>query len=165
MRKYPTQKRLHEVLTYEPSTGKFFWKIRTARCIKIGDEAGSSGSHGYLKIQIDGVTCQAHILAWIYTHGRKPRRLDHRDLDTANNRIGNLRRSTATQNNANTKKRSGTSSCFKGVTWHKAAGKWQAAIKKAGKNTHLGLFNQEADAGAAYAVAAVEIFGEFARIS
>ena len=162
MLRYPTIERLREVLDYDPKTGKFYWKIRTAYCTKIGAEAGSVGGNGYVKIQIDGVVCQAHILAWMYVYGRRAR-LDHRDLDKTNNRITNLRKCTPTQNNANSPKRAGTSSVFKGVTWNKKVGRWQASIKMNGKNTHLGIFVVEAEAGAAYIAAANKKFGQFAR--
>jgi hypothetical protein len=165
--KYPTRDRLRQVLRYDRRTGIFYWRIATAYATKVGSIAGGLCGQGYIKIQIDGVTCQAHLLAWLYVYGTMPKQLEHRDLDKANNRIANLRKATQSQNIANTRKRSGTSSSFKGVTFHRQAGKWQASIKYQGKSHHLGLFpvDQESDAGDAYAAAAKRMFGEFARIT
>jgi HNH endonuclease len=163
--RYPTRERLREILHYDPRTGIFTWLVATARATKVGSVAGSLCGQGYVKIQIDGVTCQAHLLAWLYVYGVLPKQLDHRDLDEANNRIRNLRRSTTSQNQANTRKRAGTSSVFKGVTWNAKSRSWQASIKKNGKNRYLGLFDIEAAAGAAYATAAEQMFGKFARLS
>jgi hypothetical protein len=42
-----TYQRLRELLDYEPQTGKFFWKVRTARCVKIGSLAGAIERNGF----------------------------------------------------------------------------------------------------------------------
>jgi hypothetical protein len=89
------------------------------------------------------------------------RMIDHKDTDTLNNRRSNLRPCTATQNvgNCNPKKPGKT----KGVFWHKRDQKWFAAIGVNWKRKWLGYFKSKEEAAAAYAKAAVEHFGEFAR--
>lgn len=87
---------------------------------------------------------------------------DHADHDGLNNQRYNLRPSTQHQNQGNERKGAGLSSRFKGVTWNKAAGKWQAQIKVHRRNRYLGLFAQEADAARAYDAAARAAFSEFA---
>ena len=47
-------------------------------------------------------------------------------------------------------------SAYKGVTWSKAKQKWQARISVRNKHRHLGLFNDELEAAAAYDAAAAE---------
>jgi hypothetical protein len=91
--------------------------------------------------------------------------LDHANGHKLDNRRSNLREATASQNLANTAKRPGTSSKFKGVTLYRATGKWMAQIQVEGVKRHLGYFTDETDAAAAYDQAAVEAFGEFARLN
>lgn len=93
------------------------------------------------------------------------RQVDHRDGNGLNNQRENLRPATNSQNQANRRKKSGTSSQFKGVSWNKEAGKWQAQIRSDGKDTHLGRYSEEEDAARAYDEAAKRKFGEFANLN
>lgn len=93
---------------------------------------------------------------------------DHIDGNTLNNRRSNLRDATPVQNVMNKRGKPGGTSRFKGV-WFDAqqAGskQWRTAIRLQGKLKYLGRFATEEEAGAAYATAAREHFGEFANIS
>lgn len=95
--------------------------------------------------------------------GNPPFEIDHRNRNGLDNRRQNLRPATRTQNNANSQKRAGTTSVFKGVCRHKSA--WVANAGGPGKKRYLGRFNSERDAALAYDRAAREIFGEFARLN
>ena len=86
---------------------------------------------------------------------------DHINGDRLDDRIENLRPATHSQNQHNCKPRGGTSR-YKGVSWHKKAGKWRACIKRNSKTIHLGLFTDEIDAVKAYDTAARRLHGEFA---
>jgi len=78
----------------------------------------------------------------------------------------NLRLATHQQNLCNQGKRRGSfSSQFKGVTWDKAKGKWQAQITANYKYKGLGYFNTELSAATAYDSAAVRLHGKFARLN
>ena len=44
-------------------------------------------------------------------------------------------------------------------------GRWRAQIKVAGKQRHLGHFEREEDAAAAYNRAVLEAFGEYTRLN
>lgn len=90
-------------------------------------------------------------------------KIDHRDGNGLNNQRHNLREATQAQNLANSRPRSG-SSRFKGVTF-RSPDKWIAQISKDGKHTYLGIFRDEFDAATAYNFAAIEMFGEFARLN
>ncbi len=57
------------------------------------------------------------------------------------------------------------SSKFKGVCFHKRHKKWQASINSGGRLIHLGSFGGEIEAAKAYNEAALEYFGEFAKLN
>lgn len=91
--------------------------------------------------------------------------IDHKDGNPLNNQRENLRHATHAQNCGNSKKRTETSSRFKGVHWNKAAGKWCVQISITGRRVSLGYFVIEEDAARAYDTAALKHFGEFARLN
>jgi hypothetical protein len=88
--------------------------------------------------------------------------VDHRDRNGLNNTKVNLRVATDVQNSANTGKRSGTSSRFKGVSFVGRTGRWKASLHTGGRNLHLGYFTDEQEAARVYDDAATTRFGEFA---
>ncbi len=89
-------------------------------------------------------------------------RIDHKNGDTLDCQKENLRFATSGQNQYNSGARRGRSK-FKGVTWHRKAGKWLAQIMANRIYHYLGLFVIEEDAARAYDVAAMELHGEFAK--
>lgn len=90
---------------------------------------------------------------------------DHEDGDGLNNQRWNLRPANRSQNGANSKKRLGCSSKFKGVTWYARDQNWKSQISLGGKNQHLGYFDLEKDAAVAYDIAAKARFGKFAKLN
>jgi AP2 domain/HNH endonuclease len=112
-------------------------------------------------------------LIWLHReiavrHGLKIEGLDvdHRDGDGLNCRRLNLRAATDLETARNAKRRIDNTSGFKGVTFDRASGKWMAQIQLGeGHHRTIGRFPTAAEAGAAYAAAAKQIHGEFARLS
>lgn len=157
--------RLRQVLRYEPETGLFYWRIRLSNRITVGSIAGFVAKDGdYVQIRIDGRLYLAHCLAWLFMTREWPATaVDHRDTDKQNNRWGNLRHATKSQNGANARRSRRNSSGFKGVHYWPKRNKWCAQISVEGRRKTLGLFATADEAHAAYASAAVEAFGEFAR--
>lgn len=86
--------------------------------------------------------------------------VDHINCDTTDNRRSNLREATYSENALNRRPELGKAVAAKGVTRRKS-GLYQASITRDGKR--LGNFRNEGDAAAAYASAAAELHGEFAR--
>lgn len=86
---------------------------------------------------------------------------DHINGNSLDNRRQNLRLVTSSQNAINRRIGKHSTSGFKGVSWNKNAGKWQAYICINGKQSHLGYFTDPATAHAAYCEAGREHFGEF----
>jgi len=89
--------------------------------------------------------------------------VDHRDRDTLNNRRGNLRRGSHSQNCFNRRAQSNNHSGFKGVSFDRSRNKWAAEIQTNGHRVRLGRFPTREAAAAAYAEAAKKYHGEFAR--
>lgn len=91
--------------------------------------------------------------------------VDHRDRNRLNNTRGNLRLCDRRQNAANSAKRAGCSSAFKGVSWSRERKLWEARIQASGRGRTIGFFASEVEAARAYDAAALVEFGEFARLN
>lgn len=161
-----TAERLRELLHYDPDTGVFTNLVaRKGRFAKVGEPAGRIRGHdGRCRIGVDGGRYFANQLAWLYMKGEWANsRIDHINGDQADDRFENLRTATHSENLANARRPRHNVSGFKGVSWHKSAGRWRATIKKDRKPMHLGYFDTASEAHAAYMAKANELFGEFAR--
>ncbi len=88
--------------------------------------------------------------------------VDHRDGNGLNNRRGNLRTATTSQNACNRKVRSDSACGFKGVGLDKRDGRYHARIQVNGKRHILGHFKTAQEAGAAYAAAVKNFHGDYA---
>jgi len=93
------------------------------------------------------------------------RMVDHINGNGLDNRRENLRPATNRENQGNSEKQQGVSSRFKGVCWVKSKGRWTAYIKTKKRLEKLGYFDDETQAAKAYNMAAIEVFGEFARLN
>lgn len=91
-------------------------------------------------------------------------RVDHKDRNPLNNQRSNLRLCTASENLANRPKPMGSDG-YKGVYWHKRAGKWASCITHQYRSIYLGVFVDPAQAARAYDKAAVQLFGDFAWLN
>jgi len=182
-RALPTPEILRQLLRYEPDTGKVYWLERpvemftdtsdrrgrewVAACWNrrfAGKEASSPHANGqHQSIVIFYVRYLAHRVIWKMIHGDEPHRIDHRDLDGTNNRIGNLRRSTVSQNGMNRKPPSTNKSGIKGVHQRADNGRWSAMLVANGKAHRFGCFDTKDEAAKAYRKGALLHQGEFAN--
>ena len=135
-----TQAELKELLNYNPATGIFVWKTRSAQHFKsvrawnawntkyAGKTAGTASPHrrtAYRIIKIKAVRHSAHRLAWLYTYSEFPKnQIDHKDGDGLNNRLANLRDVTNQENAKNQRTHSDNTSGHTGVSFHKQSGRW-----------------------------------------
>lgn len=88
---------------------------------------------------------------------------DHIDGDGLNNRKFNLRPATKKENMRNRRTLSNNTSGFKGVTFRKDRGVWQARIMVDRKSVNLGFYACPKEAHNAYCRASSEMHGEFGR--
>jgi hypothetical protein len=82
--------RVREMLSYDPETGEFRWKVSITNR-KAGSIAGRDIGNGYRYIRIDNVDYTAARLAWFYVNGEWPKgKVISLNGDTLDVRIANL---------------------------------------------------------------------------
>jgi hypothetical protein len=154
--------RLLELLLYDPCTGVFRWRVRRASNALPKNIAGCVSSIGYRYVTIDRKRYLAHRLAWFYVTGKWPiAQIDHCNGDGLDNRLSNLREATRAQNGYN-RKATNAKSGIRGVRWHPEKHKWQAYIKRPGRQHHIGYYNTSLAAEVARGQAAAIFQGKFA---
>lgn len=146
-----TQVRLKEVFDYDPITGAFTRKRKTA---VRGINAAFPNDRGYCRTGIDRKRFLTHRLIWFYVHGVWPTyEIDHINRDNSDNRLINLRDVSPSENQHNHGKAINNTSGFAGVSWDAFNRKWTAAITADRKHYFLGRFSCPKAAAAAYQTA------------
>ena len=162
-----THERLLEVLSYDPETGEFRWRVKPTARMSIGDRAGAiTGKKGtqYITIWVDMAPYKAHRLAWLYMTGEWPKeQIDHINVVGTDNRFANLREATQSQNQHNVGLRKDSTSGFKGVSFDKNRGLWRARIMVFGNTKFIGYFATAEDAAKSRVEMAIKVHGSFAR--
>ncbi|MGN6657107.1 MAG: HNH endonuclease [Rhodanobacter sp.] len=149
------------LLRYEPETGKFYWLIAKGNR-RIGYEAGTVNSWGYVSIALNRQKYQAHRLAWVFMTGDEPEdEIDHINGIRSDNRWVNLREATTFENHVNVPMSKRNTSGLKGVGLHR--GRWRAKLNSNGKCIHIGYFQTPEEAYVAYRKAADFHHGKFAN--
>ncbi len=94
------------------------------------------------RVRIDGKIYLASRIIYFMYHGVDPFPLevDHKDRNSLNNNVDNLRLGNSVLQNQNRGMQSNNTSGVKGVSWHKKASKWRADISIGNKCKYLGLF-------------------------
>lgn len=170
-----TPELLRTLLRYEPETGKLFWLKRDVSLFKEGKHTASRicnvwnakysgkealayiGNDRYKRGKIFDRSYLAHRVIWAMETGSWPEdQLDHKDHIRTNNPLCNLREATHKENSQNQSLRNTNTSGINGVFFNKNLSKWSASICLDGKNLHLGLFDNIADASSARDVANIK---------
>lgn len=146
-----TQSELKALVSYDPITGAFTRLVQTSPRAKAGQTAGWLDGRGYTCFHIGGREEKAHRLAWLYVYGYWPtKEIDHINRIKTDNRIANLRHVSRQENECNKGVQKNNRSGFKGVSWHKQRGMYEAYCCIGGKKTGLGFFDDPAQGHAAY---------------
>jgi hypothetical protein len=153
----------NEYFTYED--GNLYWNKLLSRRNPVGKLAGSFASNGYRQVQIDGTNYRVHRIIYEMLVGEIERGcyIDHINGDKSDNRLENLRVATPAQNQANSKTPRNNTSGYKGVSYIKSRGKFQATIAVNGKSINLGSFDCPKEAYKVYIVAAEELHKEYSN--
>jgi hypothetical protein len=156
-----SQSLLKDRFTYNPKTGRFFWKSHRLK-IFIGQEAGSSqkGADGVRRwrLTFGGHKIARARAAYIFMRGDIPEGalVDHKNGKTLDDRIHNLRLASNVQNTWNTI-RSATPGVHKGPR-----GKFKSRIQLPdGTRVNLGTWDTKAEAAACYMGASAILHGDF----
>lgn len=157
-----TQERVKELFDYNQITGHLVWKVNKG-AIKAGSNAGYEAKDRYYQVGIDRKLYRNHRVIYLFVYGYFPARIDHLDGDGLNNRIGNLRPCTSSQNNCNARLSKDNTSGVKGVSWYSRTKKWRASVSHKMKRYELGYFDEILSAEEAVKTARKNLHGEFAN--
>jgi hypothetical protein len=173
-----TPEYLRQMLEYDPDTGVLTWLPRTSEMFgeyggeqsakwfneNMAGKPAGSGSGGYVRIQINGLTFAAARVAWALYHGEWPvGEIDHINCVKFDNRIANLRVASRAENSRNKCVRSKNKLGVKGVHFDARKKRYVVQLKLLGKTIYRKRFRTIDEAAAAYAAAARQYHGEFAR--
>lgn len=144
---------IRQHVTYNSETGELRYKGRPGR-LQVG----------YIYFSINRRTIKASRLAWFMHYGVWPGRrvVDHRDGDTLNDRISNLRLATNGQNLSCRKPRKDNTSGHRGV--HRCNGWWYASISVDGSCRRIARFDDFEEAVACYVTVSEQLYGGFGRV-
>lgn len=121
-----------------------------------------SDGNGYVSVALDkGKRYRIHVLvARAFLGFDEGKIVDHENSNRSDNRPGNLRLATRSQNCYHQGRRSNNTSGIKGA--YRLRDRWVVRIKFNGKRLFLGSFIEKEEAARAYDAKAVELFGDFA---
>jgi len=134
---------------------------------RAGYPAGTVKPHGYRIVNLNKKSYPVHRIIWMLYWGEDPYPLcvDHINGIRHDNRISNLRLATPAENTQNQRMTSRNTSGYKGVSYIKTRGTWEARIMKNRKVHWLGAFATKEEAYAAYCKAAQILHKDFARLA
>lgn len=158
-----TQKILKEKLIYNPVSGRFTWVKSNSR--SKGAISGWQEPGRYTRVNIAGKLYYAHRLAFLYMTGVFPvADIDHINGNKSDNRWGNLRQATRSQNLVHRRVRKDNVLGIKGVAFAKDRSKFRAKVWENGKTKYIGQFDTVELAEACYQKHASTMHGEFYHI-
>lgn len=149
-------------MRYDESTGNLYWTKEGGFRRDTSKPIGSLNGRGYYQVTTPYRNLRVHQICWYFIYGTWPKSLvDHIDGDKLNNKQGNLRLATLSQNSGNSKPHRDGSSTYKGVCYVKTTGMWMARCR----DKFLGNFTCEKEAALAYNYAASKVFGDYASFN
>lgn len=131
--------------TFMPLSTGGFTLIDAADHERVSAFTWSQGTHGYpVRQKKEGGRGRCFLLhrELLGLQRGDKRQADHINRDRLDNRRCNLRVVTHAQNSQNEPAHGGSSK-YRGVSWNKEKGKWQAYAMLAGRQKNLGYFDSE----------------------
>ena len=174
----PTAEEARALFSYDKLTGRLTWRVDRISKLKrgaviggnaiakarAGEVAGGIRPDGRRTVVIDGKLYLDSRVAWLIEYGEWPsKQVDHINGNPNDNRLSNLRLASASENGRNRGQQANNKSGFKGVSWAARERKWNARIMAQGQYRSLGYFDTAEQAAEAYAKAAAQYHGKFAR--
>ena len=141
-----TQAELKRIMDYNPETGIFRRKVKTANRHTIGEIVSADCGHGYLRATINNKQYYVHRLAWLYVYGDMPSAIDHINHVGTDNRISNLRECSQLNNLKNRRLSSRNKTGVHGVYRRNDYNAWSSEIRDSGKKINLGTYKDFFDA-------------------
>lgn len=165
-RKEPTQAELKRLFHYNPITGELTFKKRPGNNrfnIQHSGKPAGTIENQRIRLKIGDYLFYASRMIYIMMNGKIPKGkiVDHKNGNSLDNRISNLRTCTYSQNSMNRKAQGELG--LKGVT--RFNGKFMSRTYKSGKCYYLGLYESAMEAGLAYDDKAKKLHGEFATLN
>jgi hypothetical protein len=133
--------------SFKKSVYDCWWNL-VSRCTNINDDQYPEYGGRGIKVHPEWLSSFESFYKYV---GDRPSgmSLDRIDND-GNYEPGNVRWATRSQQSVNTRKRKGTKSQFRGVSWDSSVGKWWVEISRNNKTYRLGRFDSELEASKAY---------------
>ncbi len=169
-----TAEQVRYFFTYDPAEGLLRWRYAAGMGGRypagyVAGTINTGRSGGYRYVNVNGRHYKASRLIWVYMTGEwPPVQVDHDDRNRSNDKWYNLRLASNSQNRANCKKQvqkhRKPTSLLKGVQAVQKARsiRYRAIATRDGVREHLGYFDTEELAHAAYLKRSKELHGEFA---
>lgn len=158
---------LKQTFDYNPNTGELKRKIKTSNSAEVDAPVGNRRkSYGHMVTKFEGKSQKVHVICWMIFHGKEVPEgyvIDHRNCNTADNRIENLRLATPSQNAHNASKRKDNSSGYKGVSFFKPRSKWRGYVAHNKRTICVGYFDTPEQANEAVMAKREELHGKFAN--
>jgi hypothetical protein len=147
-------------------------------CDKLGTKVGETLFDTEFKTEIERYKWYLNNIGYVYSgkggylhrlilHLQKGEKceVDHKNGNKLDNRKTNIRKCTRSQNMINKEVSCTSRSGYKGVSFLKNIRKWMAYITENKKRKYLGCFDKKEEAAIAYNEAAIELYGEFAKLN
>ena len=159
--------------TSTPKTGRLHFlidtkdmnRVKALHWIPRRDSSGKFYAITSFRYKDSGKNCRACIQMHSFITSFEGKIIDHVDGDTQNNKASNLRVATAKQNCMNRGVNKNSKHNGKGFCFSKSENRFKAYIYLDGKAKSLGSWKTRDEAALAYNKAAIEHFGEFARLN
>jgi hypothetical protein len=175
--RFPPIEYVHQAFV-ESQPGHLFWTVRPIEHFEKelswhafnkkypGKEAGGPhrDHHGMVKwrVKLGTEELPRSSVIWAFHYNEWKLNLDHKNRDSLDDQIDNLRVATSQQQAANRKVFSHSKTGWKGVTLYQRDGRYQARIFVNGRMKYLKRYDTPEEAHEAYMKAAIELHGEFA---